>query len=105
MISGRYSEYYPSTRSIKHSVHMTVEEKRTIDGPIMIYGEVSQPTQRPHSDPIVLTIKVGLMNVRRVLVDTDSISNLITMNCLKQLKYGPKHLEKLEQPLVGFGGS
>ncbi|XP_057550539.1 uncharacterized protein LOC130828592 [Amaranthus tricolor] len=84
---------------------MTAEEKRAVDGPKMIFGEVSQPIQHPHSDPIVLTIKFGLMNVRRVLVDTGSTTDLITMDCLKQLKYCLEHLEKLERPLVEFGGS
>ena len=109
MISGGYLEYYPSTRSIKDSVHIlnttTVEDKRTIDGPKMIFGEVSQPIQHPHFDPIVLTIKVGLMNVTRVLVDTGSMADLITMDCLKQLKYNSEHFEKLERPLIGFGRS
>ena len=40
MISGGYSEYYPSNRSIKDSVHtlksMTAEDKRAVDGPKMI---------------------------------------------------------------------
>ena len=76
MISGGYSEHYPNNRSIKDSVHtlkiMTAEDKRAVDGPKMIIGEVSQPILHPHSDPIVLTIKLGLMNVRRVLVDTGS---------------------------------
>ena len=109
MISRGYSEYYPNNHSIKDSIHtlksMTVEEKRAVDGPKMTFGEVSQPIQYPYSDPIVLTIKVGLMNIRRVLVDTDSTVDLITMDCLKQLKYGPEHFEKLERPLVGFRGS
>ena len=45
------------------------------------------------------------MNVRRVLVDINSTRDLITIDFLKQLKYGPEHLKKLERPLVEFGGS
>ena len=109
MISGGDSEYYPSNHSIKDSVYtlktMTAEDKGEVDGPKMIFGEVSQPIQHPHSDPIKLTIKVDLMKVRRVLVDTGSTADLITMDCLKQLKYGPEHLEKLERPLARFEGS
>ena len=62
MIDGGYSEYYPNTWSIKDSVHILntiiAEDKRIIDGPRMIFGEASQPIQHPHSDPIVLTIKI-----------------------------------------------
>lgn len=109
MISGSYSEFYPSTRSIKDSVHtlntMTAKGKKAMDGSIMIFGEGGQAIQHPHTDLVVLTLKVGLMNVKRVLVDTSSTANLITMDCLKQLKYGPEHLEKLDWLLVGFGGS
>lgn len=83
MISGGFSEFYPSTRSIRDSIHtlntMTTEVKKAIDGPRMIFGEGSRALQHPHSGPIVLTLKVGLMNVRRVLVDTGSTPDLITM--------------------------
>ena len=71
---------------------------------MVFWSEVSQPIQHPHSDPIVLTLKVGIISVRRILVDTGSTANLITMDCLKQLKYDPQHLGKLERPLVGIGG-
>lgn len=87
MISGGYFEFYPSTRSVKDSVHalntMTAESRKAVDGPRMVFGEGSPAIQHPHSDPVVLTLKVGLMNVRRVLVDTGSTADLITMDCLK----------------------
>lgn len=84
---------------------MTEESKKAVDGPRMRFGEVGHAIQHPNSDPIVLTIKVGLMNVRRFLVDTGNTVDLIMMDCLKQLKYGPKNLEKLDKPLVVFGGA
>lgn len=83
---------------------MTAEDKQAIEGPKMIFGEVSQPIKHPYSNVVVLTIKVGLMNVRRVLVDTASTIDLITMDCLKQLKYDLENLEKLDLPLIGCGG-
>ena len=53
MMFEGYSEYYPSNRSIKDSVHilnaMTVVDKQTIDGPKMIFGrELSQSIQFAH---------------------------------------------------------
>ena len=69
----------------------------------MIFNEkLGNVIQYPHDDPIVLTLKVGQMNVRRVLVDTSSTAELVTMDCLRKLKYETHHLEPLDRPLVGF---
>ena len=66
----------------------------------------SQTLQQPHTDPLVVTLKIGQMNVKRVLVDTGSTAELITMNVtLKKMKFEEKHLQPLDKPLIGFGGN
>ena len=65
----------------------------------------SQPLQQPHTDPLVVTLKIGQMKVKRVLVDTGSTTDLITTECLRKMKFEEKHLQPLDKPLIGFGGS
>ena len=62
-------------------------------GPVMKFdATISQSLQHPHTDQLVVTIKIGQMKVRQVLVDTGSTTNLITMDCLKQMNSEEKHL-------------
>ena len=45
------------------------------------------------------------MKVKRVLVDTGTTADLITMECLRKIKFEEKHLQPLDKPLIGFGGN
>ena len=88
VISGRYFEFH----SINDSVHTLMKTIKTTTKPLialeMIFNEMMEsPIQYPHADPVVLTLKVGQMNVRRVLVDASTTADLVTMDCLQQLKY------------------
>ena len=65
----------------------------------------SQPLQQPHTDPLVVILKIGQMKVRRVLVDTGSTTDLITMEFLRQMKFEENHLQPLDKPLIEFGGN
>ena len=43
--------------------------------------------------------------MKRVLVDTGSSSDIISLQCLRKLRHNPEDIEKVYGPLVGFGGS
>ena len=58
----------------------------------------------PHDDPMVVELKVANMKVRRILIDTGSSSDIVSLSCLKNLKYDEKSVEPVSHPLVGFGG-
>ena len=108
MIFGGYSEEYPTTRAARNSVHTLFKapSKTTSGGPVMKFNaNTSQPLQQPHTDPLVVTILIGQMKVRQVLVDTRSTVDLITMECLKQMKFEEQHLQPLKKPLIRFGGN
>ena len=66
---------------------------------------ISQPVQQPHIDPLVVTIKIGQMKVKRILIDTGSIADLVMMDCLKQMKFEEKHFQPVDKPLIDFGGN
>ena len=105
MICGGFSKDYPTIRAARDSVHTLLKgpPKTTSSGPIMKFDTtISQPLQQPHTDPLVVSIKIGHMKVKRVLVDTGSTVDLVTMECLRQMKFEEKHLQPLDLPLIGF---
>ena len=108
LIFSDYSEEYPTVHAARDSVHTLHNgpPKTTSIGPLMKFdATTAQPLQQPRTDPLMVTIEIGQMKVRRVLVDTGSTAVLITMECLGQMKFEENHLQALDKPLIGFGGN
>jgi len=63
-----------------------------------------RPLQVPHNDPLVMQLKIATALVRRVLINTGSSVDIITLECFKKLHYSEEDLEVTHTPLVGFGG-
>ncbi|XP_056697782.1 uncharacterized protein [Spinacia oleracea] len=59
----------------------------------------------PHDDLLVIELKVGNLRVRRILVDTGSSSDIISLECLNRLQHNSSKIEKIHYPIIGFGGS
>nr|XP_021851823.1 uncharacterized protein LOC110791388 [Spinacia oleracea] len=59
----------------------------------------------PHDDPLVVEIKISNMRVKRILIDTGSSSDIMSMDCLSRLAHDPKTIESIHYPIIGFGGS
>ena len=72
--------------------------------PIIICESDRGKVRTPHDDPMVVELKVANMKVRRILIDTGSSSDIISLSCLKNLKCDEKSVEPVSHPLVGFGG-
>ena len=49
-------------------------------------------------------MKIANYRVRRILVDSGSSVDIITLDCLRKLKYTEKDVTLTSQPLIGFGG-
>ncbi|XP_021863554.1 uncharacterized protein [Spinacia oleracea] len=47
----------------------------------------------PHDDPLVVEIKISNMRVKRILIDTGSSSDIMSMECLSRLAHDPKTIE------------
>ncbi|XP_021763987.1 uncharacterized protein LOC110728651 [Chenopodium quinoa] len=54
---------------------------------------------------MVFILKVVNLKVGRVLIDTGSSSDIISLACLKILKFPEDAMKDISHPLVGFGGS
>ena len=59
---------------------------------------------QPHKDALVLTLGVGGFDVRRILVDSGSSTDLLQMPVFKQMGYSPSALKNLGCFLSGFNG-
>ncbi|XP_056687974.1 uncharacterized protein [Spinacia oleracea] len=59
----------------------------------------------PHDDSLVVEIKISNMRVKRILIDTGSSSDIMSMECLSRLAHDPKTIESIHYPIIGFGGS
>ncbi|XP_057524865.1 uncharacterized protein LOC130804449 [Amaranthus tricolor] len=95
MIFGGYTEQYPTIRAARNNVHTLLKgpPKASSSGPTMMFdATTSQTLQQPHTEPLVVTFKIGQMKVKRVLVDTGSTADLITMECLRKMKFERKAL-------------
>ena len=61
-------------------------------------------SSRRIDDPLVIKMKIANSCVKRILVDSCSSANIITLDCLRKLKYTEKDVTPTSQPLIGFGG-
>ncbi|XP_074300644.1 uncharacterized protein LOC141631941 [Silene latifolia] len=57
-----------------------------------------------HHDSLVISMQVGTSNVRIILVDGDSVVNLIMLDVLKAMKINEDQITKKSSVLVGFSG-
>ncbi|XP_056688903.1 uncharacterized protein [Spinacia oleracea] len=59
----------------------------------------------PHDDPLVVDFKISNMRVKRILIDTGSSSDIMSVECLNRLAHDPKTMDSIHYPIIGFGGS
>ncbi|XP_030939605.1 uncharacterized protein LOC115964435 [Quercus lobata] len=61
-------------------------------------------TLQPHDDALVITLRIGGYNVKRVLVDQGSAMEVMYPDLYKGLKLKPEDLTAYDSPLVSFEG-
>ena len=59
---------------------------------------------QPHDNALVVTLRIGGFDVRRVLVDQGSAVEIMYPDLYKGLNLKPKDLTAYESPLVSFKG-
>ena len=69
-----------------------------------ISDEDKTRTIQPHNDTLVVTLKIGGYDVRRVLVDQGSAIEIMYPDLFKGLNLRPEDLTAYESPLVSFEG-
>nr|XP_023922234.1 uncharacterized protein LOC112033684 [Quercus suber] len=61
-------------------------------------------TIQPHDDALVVTLRIGEYDVKRVLVDQGSGAEIMYPNLYEGLRFRPEDLAHYDLPLVGFDG-
>ena len=61
-------------------------------------------TIQPHDDALVITLRIGGYDVRRVMVDQGSCAEIMYPNLYRGLNLKPEDLIAYDLPLVSFDG-
>ena len=63
-----------------------------------------QGTIQPHDDALVVTLRIGGYNVKRIMVDQGSAAEIMYPGLFKGLGLKPEDLTTYSSPLVSFEG-
>ena len=83
------------------------EPKRARASPTPLIGFLDEDklgTLQPHDDALVVTLRIGGYDVKRVLVDQDSAVEVMYPDLYKGLNLKPEDLSAYDSPLVSFEG-
>ena len=61
-------------------------------------------TIQPHDDALVVTLRIGRYDVKRVLVDQGSGAEIMYPDLYNGLNLRPEDLTSYDSPLLGFDG-
>ena len=61
-------------------------------------------TIQPHDDAVVITLRIGMYDVKRVMVDQGNAVEIMYPDLYKGLNLRPKNLTAYNSPLVSFDG-
>ncbi|KAK3008884.1 hypothetical protein RJ639_015419 [Escallonia herrerae] len=78
------------------------KQKTTSVPAISFFDEDLKDMKTPHDDPLVVTIKAGNFEVKRVLVDNGSSVEILFYDAFKKMNIPTDHLRKMDSPLYGF---
>ena len=71
--------------------------------PILSFSDEDKVgTIQPHDDALVVTLRIGGYNVKRVLVDEGSGVEIMYPDLYKRLNLKPEDLTAYDSPLLGF---
>ncbi|KAK3010023.1 hypothetical protein RJ639_010986 [Escallonia herrerae] len=62
----------------------------------------SKDIKTPHDDPLVITIKAGNFDVKRVLIDNESSAEILFHDAFKKMNIPTDRLRKMDTLLYGF---
>ncbi|GAV92346.1 LOW QUALITY PROTEIN: hypothetical protein CFOL_v3_35725, partial [Cephalotus follicularis] len=58
----------------------------------------------PHDDPVVVTLLVELFTMKRILIDSGNLADILYKHAFDQLRIPADQLKPVKTPLVGFVG-
>ena len=61
-------------------------------------------TIQPHDDALIVTLRIGGYDVKRVMIDQGSAAEIMYLDLYKGLSLKPENLIAYSSPLVSFEG-
>ena len=99
------------TRVLSVSRSLSVEcgsafKKARTDIPLVLgfLDEDKMGTIQPHDDALVVTLRIGEYDVRRVMIDQGSVADVMYPDLYNGLGLKPEHLTTYNSPLMSFEG-
>ena len=81
------------------------KKAKKIASPVLDFSDEDKVgTIQPHDDALVVTLRIGGYDVKRVLVDQGSTVEVMYLDLYKGLNLKPKNLTAYYSPLVSFEG-
>ncbi|KAK2996428.1 hypothetical protein RJ639_025248 [Escallonia herrerae] len=71
-------------------------------GTVTFSDKDSKDIQTPHDDPLVITVRAGNFDVKRVLIDNGSSAEILFFDAFKKMNIPTDRLRKMDTPLYGF---
>ena len=90
--------------SDKDSSSMSKRVKMNISLLLSFSDEDKLGTKQPHDDALVVTLRIGGYDVKRVMIDQGSATEIMYPNLYKGLGLKPENLTTYSSPLVSFEG-
>ena len=76
----------------------------SVNGTISFSDSDLHDVQLPHNDPLVITLRIGNYDVKRVLVDQGSFAEVMYQELFEKLGLGKSDLAEFGSPVFGFSG-
>jgi hypothetical protein len=76
----------------------------SVNGTISLSDSDLHDVQLPHNDPLVITLRIGNYDVKRVLVDQGSFAEVMYQELYEKLGLGKFDLAEFGSPVFGFSG-
>jgi hypothetical protein len=76
----------------------------SVNGTISFSDSDLHDVQLPHNDPLVITLRIGNYDVKRVLVDQGSFAEVMYQELYEKVGLGKSDLSEFSSPVFGFSG-
>ena len=86
----------------KDSNHEPKKARMEIQSALSFLDEDKVRTIQPHDDTLMVTLRIGEYDMKRVLVDQDSGAEIMYPDLYKGLNLKPEDLTGYDSPLLGF---
>ncbi|GAV67175.1 hypothetical protein CFOL_v3_10684, partial [Cephalotus follicularis] len=79
------------------------EQQKPRDEDVISFSEADYEGARlPHDDPVVMTLQVALITMKKILIDSGSSTDIMYKQAFDQLGIPVDELKPVKTPLVGF---